>query len=80
MLSKLWEESEFRSGKCTPENWISFNIISHLYLPPFELCKLQIHAVGAPADYVWVYIVYQAKKGLYTGTIKFDLHKFCYHK
>ena len=41
-------------------------------------CKLQVHTVGGPSDFVWVYIIgYQAREGLHTGTVKIDPHKFC---
>ena len=43
-------------------------------------CKLQSHAVGGPSGFVWVYIGYQARKDLQTGTIKIAPHKFCYLK
>ena len=33
-------------------------------------CKFQIHAVGGPSDLLWVYIGYQARKGLHTETVK----------
>ena len=42
--------------------------------------KLQSHAVGGPSDFVWVYLGYQARKGLHTGTVKIDPHKFCHLK
>ena len=37
-------------------------------------CKLQIHAVGGLPDFVRVYIGYQARKILHTGTVKTDPH------
>ena len=41
---------------------------------------MQIHAVGGPSDFMWVYTSYQARKGLHTWTVKTDPHKFCHLK
>ena len=38
------------------------------------------HVVGGPSSFMWVYIGYQARKGLHTGTVKINPHKFCHLK
>ena len=42
--------------------------------------KLQIHAVGGPSDFMWVYTGYQERKGLHTRTVKIGPHKCWYLK
>ena len=54
MLLKLSSEFGFRSGKCIPVHWISFDIVTFRY-HLVTWCKLQIYAVGASSGFMWVY-------------------------
>ena len=38
-------------------------------------CKLKIHAIGVPSDFMWVYTCYQSTEGLQTVTVKIELHE-----
>ena len=77
---------EFKSLGLDQENAHHWNeqvlaLILIIYYHLLSWCKSEIRGVDVPSDFVWENTLgYQARKGLHSGTVKIDLHKFCHLK